>query len=344
MTSQSPLSPREAGILHTIVESYIETGEPVASLALARLRRLDLSGATIRNVMAELDEQGFLSQPHTSAGRIPTEKAFYSYVRSIAVRVVNAELARMRAELRRAQSVNERVERSSQILSQLTRNVGIVAAIPAANEILTSVELVPLPANKVLMVVITGGGQVRNQVVELEQPLGDTELVSIRNYLNTNFSGWRLPDIRAELERRLAREAAAYDSVLQSLMQLHLRGLLDIALDPEVHLGGASNLVGIDLHITREAMRDLFRTLEEKKRILHLLERFLEQNSDEPGIQVGLADVHPSMSNLSLVGVTVRQPDGLATRVAVLGPTRMDYAKVISAVVHMQQALRSVST
>lgn len=342
MTTPNPLSAREAGILHTIVESYIETGEPVASLALAKLRKLNLSGATIRNVMSELDSQGFLSQPHTSAGRVPTGKAIQAYVRSIAVRIVNAELARMRSELRRAQTVNERVECSSRILTQLTRNVGIVAAIPGDNEVLSSVELVALPVNKVLMIVVIGGGQVRNQVIELDQPLSETELISIRNYLNTNFSGWRLPEIRAELERRLAREAAAYDSVLRAMMQLHLRGLLDIALDPEVHLGGASNLVGFDLHITREAMRDLFRTLEEKKRILQLLERFLQQNSDEPDIQVGLGDIDPSMSNLSLIGVTVRQPDGLATRVAVLGPTRMDYARAISAVMHMQQALRTM--
>lgn len=341
MADQDPLSAREAGILHTIVESYIQTGEPVASLALAKLRRLSLSGATIRNVMAELDEQGFLTQPHTSAGRIPTEKAIQAYVRSIAVRVVNAELTRMRAELRRAQNMNERVERSSQILTQLTRNVGIVAAIPGDNDILSSVELVAVPINKVLMIVVTGGGQVRNQIVELDQPLQDNELTSIRNYLNTNFSGWRLPDIRTELERRLALEAAAYDSVLRALMQLHLRGLLDIALDPEVRLGGASNLVGIDLHLTREAMRELFQTLEEKKRILELLDRFSQQTTDEPEIQVGLGDIHPSMSNLSLIGVTIRQPDGLSTRVAVLGPTRMDYARAISAVVHMQQALRT---
>ncbi len=343
MASQDPLSPREAGILHTIVESYIQTGEPVASLALARLRRLKLSGATIRNVMAELDEQGFLTQPHTSAGRIPTDKAIQAYVRSIAVRVVNAELARMRTELRRAQNMNERVERSSRILTQLTKNVGIVAAIPGSRDVLSSVELVAIPVNKVLMVVVTAGGQVRNQVVELDEPLHDTELVSIRNYLNTNFSGWRLSDIRTELEKRLEREAAAYDSVLRGLMQLHLRGLLDIALDPEVKLGGASNLVGIDLHLTREAMRDLFQTLEEKKRILELLDRFLQKDSEEPEIQVGLSDVHPSMSNLSLIGVTVQQPDGLSTRVAVLGPTRMDYARAMSAIVHMQQALRSTS-
>jgi heat-inducible transcriptional repressor len=343
MIRQDPLSPREAGILHSIVQSYIETGEPVGSVALSRLRNLKVSPATIRNVMADLTEQGFLSQPHTSAGRVPTQKAIQAYVKSLAVRVVSAELARMRQELQRARTVEQRAERSSHILSQLTRNVGIVASIPDGARILSQLELVALPANKVLMVVVMGSGDVHNQVLELDHILSGAELVSIRNYLNENFVGWRLSDALRELERRLQQEAAAYDSVLQSMLQLHLRGLLDIALDPEVHLGGASNLVGFDLHLTREAMRDLFRTLEEKKRVMELLDRFLENYSEEPGVQVGLAEVHPSMESLSLVGLTIEQPDGRATRVAVLGPNRMDYARAISAVVHMRQALRGIS-
>ncbi len=342
MTIQDPLNLREAGILQTIVQSYLETGEPVASQTLAKLAGAKLSPATIRNVMAALADRGFLAQPHPSAGRVPTEKAIRAYVKGLAVRVVSAELARMRARLSEARTVERRVEQSSMILTELTHNVGIVAAIPAQTGVLDSVELVALPANKILMVVVTRDGSVRNQIVEISRPLGEVNLASIRNYVNQNFAGWRLPDARRELERRLAQESAAYDSVLRALIELELRGLLDIALDPDVHLEGASNLVGLDLHLTREAMRALFRTLEEKKRILELLDRFLEQPVDGLGVQVGLAEAHPSMGGLSLVGVSVNLPNGLATRVAVLGPVRMDYARALSAVAHLQQALRQL--
>ncbi len=342
MTAPEPFTVREAGILCAIVEAYIETGEPVASLALARLQRMNLSAASIRNVMSELAEKGFLSQPHASAGRLPTEKAIETYVKSIAVKIVSAELAQMRAELRRSQTVEARVTRSSQILTQLTRNVGIVAAIPTSNRFLSHVELVAIPPSRILMVVVTSDGHVSNQVVELNAQLEDGQLIEIRNYLNLHFHGWRLPEVRAELERRLAQESAAYDSVLRALLQLQMRGLLDLALDPEIHLDGTSNLVGIDLHMTREAMRDLFRTLEQKKRLLELLDRFLEQDSETPGVQIGLGEIHPSMGNLSLVGLTVRQENGLSTKVAVLGPRRMDYARALSAIVQMQQALRSL--
>lgn len=342
MTNQDPLSHRDAGILHSIVESYLHTGEPVASLALSRLSRTSLSAATIRNVMAELADHGFLTQPHTSAGRVPTQKAIHTYVKSLAVRVVSAELARLRTELRRTQTIESRVERSSQILTEVSRNVGIVAAIPGTGQLLDRVELVALPAGKVLMIVVTNDGRVRNQIIDLHEPIPGGDLASIRNYLNENFSGWTLQAIRTELAQRLESESAAYDFVLGRLMQLHMRGLLEIALDPDVHLGGASNLVGIDLHLTREAMRELFRTLEEKKRLLEILERFIAQDSDHPDVQVGLEEIHPALAGLALVGGAVQLPNGMSTKVAVLGPLRMDYSRALSAVAHMQQAMRSV--
>ncbi len=342
MNPEAPLSTRESSILNAIVQAYLETGEPVASLALARLRGMSLSAATIRSVMSDLADQGLLAQPHTSAGRIPTPQAIQRYVGSLAVRVVSAELAQMRWELGRSRTAGERVERSSEILTNLTHNVGIVAEFPTDSRVLSNVEFVALPANKLLMVVVAADGNVWNRVVDIEKPLTPSELTSIRNYLNLEFQGWRLADIRGEIERRLRQESATYDSVMRGLQELHIRGLMDLALQAEVHLGGTSNLLAIDLHLTREALRDLFRTLEKKRRLLSLLDRFLEDHSDAPGVHVGLADIHPAMANLSLVGVTVQQPGGGATRVAVLGPVRMDYSRALSAVAQMQHALQTL--
>jgi heat-inducible transcriptional repressor len=114
-------------------------------------------------------------------------------------------------------------------------------------------------------------------------------------------------------------------------------------LMPEIHFDGAENLIGLDLHLTRERMRELFRALEEKKRILQLLEQFLEQRDGQLAIQVGLSDVHPSMSELSLIGVRFLLPNGLQAHVAVLGPMRMNYSRAVSAVLHVGQAFRSVT-
>jgi len=330
-------------VLHSIVQSYIESGEPVASRTISRRRRDGLSPASIRNVMADLCDEGYLEQPHTSAGRIPTEKAFRSYVQTLARgRVLVAELQRLRSELVQIETMEGRVERSSHMLTEMTRSVGIAAAIPTSSQMLDQIELVSLADQRVLMIVVTRDHMVRNRVVSLDEPIAQDELVSIRNYINRNFSGWALSAIHSELRQRLEQASAAYDAVLKKLTLLYAKGLLDVGLSPEIHMEGASNLVGLDLHLTREKMRDLFRTLEEKKKILQLLDRFLEQPAGEVMVQVGLAEANPSMRELSLIGVTVALPGGLSAKIAVLGPMRMNYERVISAVMHMGQAFQSL--
>lgn len=232
--------PRNLDILHLIVQSYIETGEPVASRAISR--RLDgrLSPASVRNTMADLYDEGFLTQPHTSAGRVPTEKAFRSYVQSLArARLLAAEYQRLRDELAQAETVEARVARSSRMLTEMTRGIGIAAAIPTLGQVLEQVELLSLSERRILMVVVTRDHIVRNRLVTLDESIRETELESIRNYINHNFSGWTLHEVHAELTRRLAQESALYDSVLKRLNLLHARGLLDFELSPEIHLEGA---------------------------------------------------------------------------------------------------------
>ena len=334
---------REQDILHSIVESYIQDGEPVASRTISRKRRDNLSAATIRNVMADLCDEGFLSQPHTSAGRVPTEKAFRSYVQSLArARTLAAELHRVRHELSQTPTMEARVERSSHMLTEMTRGLGITAAIPTSSQTLHQIELVALAERRVLMVVVTRDRMVRNRVVELDEFISQDELASIRNYINRNFAGWTLSEIHSELKRRLEQQSAAYDALLKKLTQLYAKGLLDIDVAPEIHMEGAGNLVGLDLHLTREALRELFHTLEEKKRILQLLDRFLEQPVGEVAVQVGLGDVHASMRELSLIGVAVALPGGLTAKIAVLGPMRMNYGRAMSAVYHVGQAFGSL--
>jgi heat-inducible transcriptional repressor len=340
MNHLGTLSQRHFDVLHAIVQNYIETGEPVASRTIAR--KYPMSAASIRNMMADLLEQGYLSQPHTSAGRVPTERAYQSYVKTLfGNRIVQAELERLQAEIQKASSVEGRIERSSKLLTEITRNFGIAAAIPNQNQTLDQVELLALPDRRVLMVVVTRDRIVRNKVITVDDAISQQELVSIRNYINYNFSGWMLHSIHRELKRRFELESATYDAILKRVSLFYSKGLLDLGLMPEVHFEGAENLIGLDLHLTRERMRELFRTLEEKKRVLQLLERFLEQRDGELSIQVGLSDLHPSMGELSLIGVRLALPNGLEAHVAVLGPMRMNYSRAASAVLHVGQAFKT---
>jgi heat-inducible transcriptional repressor len=337
-----PLRTRHHEILTSIVRAYIETGEPVGSRTLSRRRNNPLSPASIRNVMADLADEGYLSQPHTSAGRVPTEKAYRFFVSSLtAGRMALADSVRLRSEFAGLHTLGARVERSSHILMELTRNVGIAAAIPAVAQELDQIELVPMSDQRVLMILVTRDQEVRNRVVSLDQAISPEELMSIRNYVNHHFGGWKLGDARRELLRRMFEERALYDAMMRNLQVLCQKGLLEVDTAPEVHMEGVSNLLGLDLHLTREKMRELMRALEEKRRLIELLDRFLEQPPGELEVHVGLEEAHPAMKDLALIGMTVHLRNGLPAKVAVLGPMRMHYERVMAAVLETCRALEN---
>jgi heat-inducible transcriptional repressor len=342
MRTDRPLKSRYREILIAVVRAYIETGEPVGSRTISKLREDALSPASVRNVMADLADEGYLSQPHTSAGRVPTEKAFQLYVASLqGERMLSSESDRLRHEFSGLDTIGARVERSSYLLMELTRNVGIAAAIPALSQELDQIELVPLSDNRVLMILATRDHMVRNRVVTLEEPASPDELASIRNYVNRNFAGWQLGAARRELLRRLLEEREMYDAALRKLQTLYRKGLLEGASSPEVYMEGASNLLGLDLHLTRETLRDLLGALEQKRRLMELLDRFLEQPPGKLAVRVGLEEAHPAMKHLVLIGMTIQLASGLPAKVAVLGPMRMNYERVMSAVFETSRALEN---
>src|SRR6204780_3836901 len=337
----SPLSPREQTILHSIVRAYIDTGEPVGSRTISRMRSLALSPAPVRNVMADLADDGYLAQPHTSAGRVPTGKAFRDFAGTVPSRpLAVADCDHILREMQSGESLEERVGIASRVLTRITRNVGIAAALPSSSQELEHLELIALSERRVLMIVATRDRMVRNRVVTLDRAMTPDDLIQLRNYVNANFAGWTLERARAELLRRIEEERAMYDAVLQQLTVLYQKGLLLADQDPQLAMDGASYLVGLDLHLTRERMRELFRALEEKKHVVALLDRFLAPSQGhigqgQIGIHVGLEDAHPAMSDLTLIGLTIDLPSGLRTRIAVLGPMRMQYDKVIATVLQI---------
>ena len=340
---EAALRPREREILLSIVRAYIQSGEPLGSRTLSKLDRFHLSAASIRNVMADLTDSGYLYQPHTSAGRVPTEKALRLYVSTLTMpHSPGTHDARLIAglvhELSDFTSVEACIQRTSQVLAEMTRNCGIAAALPGTDQELEHIELIGLSDRRVLMILATRDRAVRNRVVTVQETMTPDDLNSLRNYVNRNFAGWKLSDARRELLRRIEEERAEYDAVLRQLTVLYQKGLLEVDHQPWVHMEGASNLVGLDLHLTKERMRDLFRALEEKGRLLELLDRFLEESHGQVGVQIGLEEAHPAMKELALIGISLPLPGGLQARIAVLGPVRMHYEKIVASVLHLGQA------
>jgi heat-inducible transcriptional repressor len=341
--SSPGLTERQRAILHSIVRAYIDTGEPIGSRTISRMRNLALSPATIRNVMADLADEGYLAQPHTSAGRVPTDRAFRDFAGSVTARPLPAaDRDRIVAQMQSGESLEERIGIASRALTEITRNVGIASVLPASSQELEHLELIGLSDRRVLMIVATRDRMVSNRVVTLDQAISQDDLIQLRNYVNMNFAGWRLDSARAELLRRIEEERSLYDAFLQRLTLLCQKGLLLADVDPEFAMDGASYLVGLDLHLTRERTRELFRALEEKKRVLGLLDQFLE--SGKVSVHVGLGNAHPAMSELSLIGISIDLPSGLRTRIAVLGPMRMQYEKVLSTVVGISKAFETVQS
>ena len=226
------MTPRGQQVLHEIVEAYIATGEPVASRSIARRRRDGLSAASIRNVMADLDEEGYLiAAPYF--GRPRSHRKSVPQLRPVVEHAPDGGGRNRAAALPNSggcETVEQRVEYTSRMLTEMTHGVGIAAAIPQASPALEQMELVALPDRRVLMVVVTRDHQVRNRVVTLEEALIADELSSIRNYINRNFAGWTLEDVRRELAGRLAHAEATYDAILQKLTVLYSKGLLDIGI------------------------------------------------------------------------------------------------------------------
>ncbi len=345
--SSLPTTGKKRQILHAIVEAYLDSGEAVSSSAIAQRRftGASLSSATVRNAMAELSELGLLTQTHASAGRIPTPLAIKSYVSSLGqVKVNPFEVSKLQQKLKSLHSISERVEEGSHVLTEITHNIAITASLPSASQQLHQVELLPLAARQYLMVVITSDRSVRNQVVSIDQDLRSEDLAEIRNYINCEFSGWTLNDARLALAERLKDERSQYHALLRRVELFYARGLFQGSEGPRVFMDGAAYLIGLDLHLTKEKMRELFQALEQKQQILQILDQFLQASDQTPAIQVGLGDAHPALSGFTLIGVHVPLAGGMSARVAVLGPLRLNYPRTIAAVMEVGQALAESTT
>ncbi|MCU1313272.1 MAG: hrcA [Acidobacteriaceae bacterium] len=350
MTAELRISPRERLVLTAILEMYIATGEPVASQAVARLYadKEGMSSATIRNVMATLSEVGLLEQPHTSAGRIPTAKAFRFYVEHLAGAARAATGAHAAAQLpadKREQidacfaGVTSRqhfLERTSHVLALISSGVGMATAAAGESESLEHIHFSRLSMQRVLAVVVTRGGTVLDRVLHLDRDLDQGELEVAANFLNGNFRGWSIEKMRAEIARRMEQERSEFDRLMQSLNELVRKGALEGTPPPQViFVEGVANLVqgGLD----QERLRALLGALETKQRLIDLLSAYVDARQQAVRVVVGLEDAIPDMENMVLIGTGTRLGEESVGTVAVLAPTRIRYNETIQAVSYIAQ-------
>ena len=332
-----PAGGREREILTAIVETFIASGEPVGSRTLARSSREGLSAATIRNVMADLADAGFLEQPHASAGRVPTAEAYRYYVEQLSgeVHLSHENQSIIQDTLTGVTDVEEFMERTSHVLSLISHSVGVTVATSGPRNALEHVYFSRLGDQKVLAVVVTRSGVVRDRVLRLDIPQADLDLAAC--YINENFRGWTMGDMRAELARRLEQERSEYDRLMKSIEQLYQQGALASNEDTQaVFVEGAANLVTNQVtgQEDRQRLQDMLRTLEEKEKVVKLLSAYLDTRQEAVRVVIGLDEALPAshLQNFVLIGAPARVGGEVMGSLAVIGPTRLDYQHTMSAV------------
>lgn len=341
------LTERQRRILARLVAEFIEQGEPVSSLWLAERSGLGLSSATVRNILARLEELGLVKQPHTSAGRVPTDHGYRTYVDLLMEgRRRMKPSADVEARLRKAGTLDAVLDNASQELSRASHHIGFAIATAASDAVLQHIEFVPLDSRKVLVVVVSAGGQVTHKVVEYGEGVDSPALRQAANYINAEFSGLRISEVREALLARLQEERTIYDGLLQRALKLAQSGLEEInAITPGMSLfiQGTSSLfesVGAhDERLSLDTLRSLFRMIEEKHRLVELLTQYIEA----PGVTVliGTENPSPDLHPFSVVASTYQEGDRVGA-VGVIGPTRMRYQKTINAVDGVAQVVTRV--
>ncbi len=349
MAGEIRISPRERAVLTAIIEMYIDTGEPVASQAIARQlgNRDGMSSATIRNVMASLGEAGLLDQPHTSAGRTPAAKAFRFYVEQLngMARSGTNGLPQGLSQNRRDQiedsfsgvsSRQQFLERTSHVLALISNGVGVAVAASADFHALEHIHFSRLAAGRVLAVVVTKAGAVLDRVLTLDHDLTHTELGTAANFLNENFRGWSMEKIRRELERRVEQERHEYDQLIRSVGELCRKGALDgDGEGPTIFVEGIGNLIASQ--VDRDRLRQLLGALEAKRRLIELLNAYVDARQQNVRVVVGLEETIPEMRNMVLIGAPALVGSESLGTVAVLGPVRLQYQETMNAVSFIAQ-------
>jgi heat-inducible transcriptional repressor len=281
--------------------------------------------------MADLADAGYLEQPHTSAGRVPSSEAYRYYVEQLTGKasLSQEDQGIIKDSLRGVSDVQEFMERTSHVLSLISHNVGITVAVGGPKNALEHVYFSRLGDQKVLAVLVTRSGLVRDRILRLDLPQSDLDAAA--RFINENFRGWTMESMRAELARRLEHERGEYDRLMKSVEQLYKQGALTADESAQVvFVEGASNLVTGEQD--RQRLQELLQTLEEKQKIVELLGAYLDAKQEAVRVVIGLDEALPSMRNLVLIGAPARVGEDVMGSFAVIGPTRIDYQHTMTAV------------
>jgi len=329
---------RNRQILADIVRTYIETGEPVSSRAISMRFEELLSTATIRNVMADLEDGGLLYQPHTSAGRVPTAAAYRFFAQEIASQATLTVDDRdwIRREFAGAKTSAEITERAGHVLAEVSNGLGIIVSQPLGKTILEHTRMWLLPDGRVVVVLVSPGGNTRDKILRPQRPFSQPELDATADFLNRHYCGWTLEAIRADLLQKLATERERYEGLVSGALTLCDPVALGDESSLNVHVEGTAQFVGVTEFADQAQLREVLAAIEEKHRLVTMLNACIE--TPEPvHVQIGVKEISRSGENLALISAPYVRNEEVQGSLGVLGPTRMDYERAITAVAYVAQ-------
>jgi len=356
MAEAERITARQRAILTAIVESYIETGEPVGSGTIAgtiaRVQAgghagMGLSSATVRNEMAELANEGLLEQPHTSAGRVPTARAFRMFVEQLSrpdVHLSSGSRGLIHSQIDSSfagiSGTQAMLERTSHVLATVSSGVGVAMALVAGGDTLEHVHFSRLGKARVLAVVVTASGLVRDRVLTLQVDVTSGELEVAANFLNEHFRGWSIERVRAEIGRLVERERSEYQQMLSSVEELWAGAVPEGEAGVQtVYVEGVANLLGGGVGTAEDMarLREVLAALEAKQRLVELLDAYIDAKQESVRVIFDLEEHAPEMAGLVLIAAPARMAgDGRGT-VGVIGPKRIHYENTMNAVSYIAQ-------
>ena len=336
------LDERKVKILDAIIRNYLETGEPVGSRTISKYTDLNLSSATIRNEMADLEELGYIVQPHTSAGRIPSDKGYRFYVDHL-MKEKDREVTEMK------EFVIEKTQKMEQVLKQVAKmlatntNYATMITAPSFSNKVKFIQLSQIDEHQMLAVVVMNSNMVKNQVITVNEALDNETLLKLNILLNTALNGLSLQEINLGTIARLKEQAGIHSQVVSEVMDA-LEQALSENEDLQIYTSGATNILKYPELSSSESATNLLSAFEEKEELMSLVNEALNDEASETGIQVYIGNETPiqTMKDCSVVTATYELGDGVKGTIGIIGPKRMDYENVVDNLKTLRKQLDSI--
>ena len=329
MKADHGLDDRKLKILQTIIKTYLETGEPVGSRTISKYTDLNLSSATIRNEMADLEDLGYIIQPHTSAGRIPSDKGYRLYV-DMLMEDKEHEITEMQEKmLQKADKMEQLLQQAARVLANSTNYATMVSAPTYNRNKLKFIQLSQVDANQIIAVIVMEGNIIKNKIVTVAEPLDNETMLKLNMLLNTNLNGIAVEDINLGMIARLKEQAGIHSGVISDVLDA-VANTIQLDNDLEIYTSGATNIFKYPELSDKQSAQEIISAFEEKKQLAELVTQTLASDENK-GIQVYIGSETPvqTMKDCSVVTATYELGQGMQGTVGIIGPKRMDYENVM---------------